>query len=222
MKKVWKKEIINGEEREVLVPQSEVQKLTTASTSPAKPKYIKKRAPEPTKVETLVVDEDGKLDTSKLTDRQFRAISGFRKNRGNITLACKYAGCSRDTFYRWMNENKIFAHLVERARAESGDVVENKLWDRIDRGDPWAIQFWLKHNHPAYAEKLQLSVKAMTPSWASKMKLTKTGLSPKQLDGLQRKMDVGIKKEQQEIKSELDAALGTATVPRLPASSIPA
>lgn len=222
MKKVWKKEIINGEEREVLVPEAEVKTPPIVTTKPAKARYIKKRAPEPTKVETLIVDEDGKPDTSKLTDRQFRAISGFRKFRGNITMACKYASCSRDTFYRWMTENKVFAHLAERARQESGDIVENKLWDRIDRGDPWAIQFWLKHNHPAYADKLQVSVKAMTPSWATKMKLTRTNLSPKQVMGLEKKADTIIKKEQQEIKAELDATLGTATVPRIPAPSVSA
>ncbi len=119
-----------------------------------------------------------------------------------------------------MNENKVFAHLSERARQESGDVVENKLWERIDRGDPWAIQFWLKHNHPAYAEKLQVSVKALTPSWATKMKIPTAPISPKAVMGLENHIKAEIKKEAKETKSELDAALGTATVPGLPAPSV--
>ena len=206
--------------KDIYLPKEETVKK---KLPPMVKRYEKKRSKEQLKVETLVLDDNEKPDTSKLTDRQMKAVSGFRKYRGNITLATKYAGCSRDTFYRWMNENKVFAHLAERARQESGDTVENKLWERIDRGDPWAIQFWLKHNHPAYAEKLQVQVKALTPSWATKMKLpAKAPLKPYEVMGLERQIGKVIKDQDKKTKSELDAALGTATVPGLPAPSVSA
>lgn len=209
---------MDEEKREIIrSPYLPKEKTALKALKPRK-KYEKKRAIVQLQVDTLVLNKDGRPDTSKLTDRQMMAISGFRKYRGNVTLACKHSGCSRDTFYRWMNENKVFAHLAERAKAESGDVVENMLWERIDRGDPWAIQFWLKHNHPNYADKLAVTVKALTPSWANKMKIpTKAPLNPKQIMGIEHTIKAKEERNEKKNKEILDATLGNTTVPRLPA-----
>jgi hypothetical protein len=98
-----------------------------------------------------------------------RAVAAYRRSHGVISVAAKTSDISRDTFYRWMEENAVFRYMVERAKDENIDFVENKLWERIERGDPWAIQMYLRANHPAYGEKMQLNVKQMSPSWMEKL-----------------------------------------------------
>lgn len=137
----------------------------------AKPKKVYPKRPRlahQLTVEEVVFDEKGRPDTSLLTQVQMRMLSKFRASHGVVSRACMAAGVSRDTFYRWQTENKIFAHLIDRAKQENNDYVENKLWDRLERGEPWAIQMYMRANHPSYSDKLQVNVKQLTPSWYNK------------------------------------------------------
>jgi len=74
-----------------------------------------------------------------------------------IMAACKRAGISRDTYYRWRQEDKVF-------RRESGDALnqgiesvsdmsEGQMIKLINEGKMPAIALWLKNNHPRYGSK---------------------------------------------------------------------
>lgn len=173
----WEKVVVDGVEKEIMVTlrpslqQKKMRpKIPVQEALKKKEHAVKNYVKRPMVLDEVVLDEYGKPDTDLLTVTQMRMIGKFRKHHGVVSRACREAIVSRDTFYRWMQENKIFSHLIDRARNENVDYVENKLWDRIERGDAWAIQMYLKANHPAYSDKLQINIKQMTPSWMEKLK----------------------------------------------------
>jgi len=73
----------------------------------------------------------------------------------NISLACEKAGISRNTFYRWKNEDPIFArniNAVYKLGIKSvNDLSESKLVGLIQKSDIRAIKFWLENNKKNYA-----------------------------------------------------------------------
>lgn len=70
----------------------------------------------------------------------------------NISLACEKTDLSRNTIYRWCNEDKDFKKLLDDALktgTESvSDLSETKLIAHINNGNLRAIKYWLD-NHKA-------------------------------------------------------------------------
>src|SRR5690606_31915769 len=80
-----------------------------------------------------------------------------------VQLACQQAGIGRATYYRWRNDDQVFAKDCDDAIAEGvslvSDMAESKLIQAIKDQNYSAISFWLRHRHPAYAAKLQIQAK---------------------------------------------------------------
>ncbi len=71
-----------------------------------------------------------------------------------IQLACKRAGVSRATYYRWRNEDKEFSATSEFALREGidsiNDMGESQIISLMKDKNATAIKYWLEHNHPKY------------------------------------------------------------------------
>ena len=71
-----------------------------------------------------------------------------------IQVACKKAGVSRATYYRWRSEDKIFLRESEDALIQGcefiNDMSESQLLSLIKEKKMPAIALWLKHHHPRY------------------------------------------------------------------------
>ena len=72
----------------------------------------------------------------------------------NISITCEKVGLSRQTVYRWMDENIKFRKKVNQALQfgiESiSDLAESKLIGHIKSGSQRSIEYWLdnhKHNY---------------------------------------------------------------------------
>jgi len=80
-----------------------------------------------------------------------------------IEVAVKRVGVSRDTFYRYKAEDKVFAKQSEEALSQGieflNDMSESQLVALIKDKSWQAIQFWLRHHHPRYTDKLEISGK---------------------------------------------------------------
>ena len=78
-----------------------------------------------------------------------------------IELACSKSSVSRATFYRHKKQDKEFAKLVDEALAEGegfiNDMSESQLIALIKSKNFQAIQLWLRHHHPKYSQKLEVS-----------------------------------------------------------------
>ena len=78
-----------------------------------------------------------------------------------VQIACERAGTSRATFYRWCQDDGEFAQQAQVALSEGksmvNDLAESQLISGIKDKSFSAISFWLKHNHPDYGQRLELS-----------------------------------------------------------------
>jgi len=67
---------------------------------------------------------------------------------GNISLACKKVGISRQSIYNWKHTDYVFSgeleFLTEMGRENLADLAENALSQKVKSGDTTAIIFALK------------------------------------------------------------------------------
>lgn len=73
---------------------------------------------------------------------------------GTIQIACDKNKISRNTFYRWMKEDKQFLEQVRHALALGvglvSDVAISNILGGIKSKDMKATIFWLTHRHPDF------------------------------------------------------------------------
>ena len=65
---------------------------------------------------------------------------------GNVSEACKLTNISRTTFYRWKDEDELFANALEEVNPKESfkDFVELKAIKKLNEGDTAMIIFALK------------------------------------------------------------------------------
>ena len=100
---------------------------------------------------------------AKRDAEKVRLVEAFRKTP-IVQLACQSAGVqSRSSYYRWRKEDPEFAKACDDAIGEGvelvSDLAESKLIQAIKEQNYSAISFWLRHRHPAYADKLNIQAK---------------------------------------------------------------
>jgi hypothetical protein len=80
----------------------------------------------------------------------------------NVQMVCDKIGISRNTVYRWKEEDADFSSMFEKALQEStsvvNDIAEGHLLKKINNGDFKPITFWLKHRHPEYKNKSNIHI----------------------------------------------------------------
>ena len=79
--------------------------------------------------------------------------------RGMVYLAAKELACSPNTIKARLKKSESLRVLQVALRGETTDVAEQKLYDAIKEGDPWAIQFYLKTQAKdrGYTERTEIS-----------------------------------------------------------------
>lgn len=85
-----------------------------------------------------------------------------------VHVACKKAGVSRATYYRWLQEDNDFKKKAEKALLEGikliNDLAESKLVANINEQNMTAIIYWLKNHHSSYKDKLEVTAKSESKS----------------------------------------------------------
>ncbi len=78
-----------------------------------------------------------------------------------IESACNKVNVVRATYYRWRKEDLGFAAAADAALIEGrslvNDIAESQLLQAIKGQNAQAIIFWLRNNHPNYANRLEVS-----------------------------------------------------------------
>jgi len=68
--------------------------------------------------------------------------------QGTVLHACKAAGISRQTAYRWQRDDPQFADAWYEAHEQAVDSVENVLFQKALSGDTICMIFYLKAHRP--------------------------------------------------------------------------
>jgi len=72
----------------------------------------------------------------------------------SVSNACRAQGISRQTYYRWRDEDEAFAAAADHALEQGTDLLEDKARDRAARTSDTLMIFLLKARRPdKYREK---------------------------------------------------------------------
>ena len=66
------------------------------------------------------------------------------ETRGMVFLAAKKLGCSDDTIYNYAKRYKAVGDALRQQRGQFVDMAELKLWNAVNEGEAWAVQFALR------------------------------------------------------------------------------
>lgn len=96
-----------------------------------------------------LLEESGR-DSTNNAKRRFLVI--FERAAGffTVTQMCRYTGISRDTYYRWMEQDSSFKSAVEFIERYRNMIAEDMLWQKVVEGDGACVRYYLSHNHPSY------------------------------------------------------------------------
>lgn len=95
-------------------------------------------------------------------------VEALEKSLGVVSTACKAAGISRDTHYRWLKEDPEYKAQVEELSEVAIDFAESHLHKLIKDGNPAATIFFLKTKGKSrgYVERQEIAVAEKKPlSW---------------------------------------------------------
>jgi hypothetical protein len=103
--------------------------------------------------ETLNTVEERQLEEKK-------KIVEALKEMPIVQYACKRAGVSRATYYRWRRDDKSFKRetidALDQGVEYINDISESQLITLIKEKKLPAIALWLKNNHPRFSSKQNL------------------------------------------------------------------
>ena len=88
-------------------------------------------------------------------------LEQFRKVP-RIQVACEKVGISRNSVYRWKNEDLEFEKelntALEEGEALVNDMSENQLLSLIREKNWHAISFWLRKRNPKFKDRIEVEV----------------------------------------------------------------
>ena len=79
-----------------------------------------------------------------IEENKARVLEMLEKSLGVITTACKAANISRQSFYRYVNEDEEFASKVRDIENVSLDYAESQLFTLMKGGNAASVIFYLK------------------------------------------------------------------------------
>ncbi len=74
-----------------------------------------------------------------------KLLEALERSLGIVTSACKDVGVSRDTFYRYYNEDNDFKKSVDDINNITLDFAETQLLKKIKEGSERSILFYMKY-----------------------------------------------------------------------------
>jgi len=115
-------------------------------------------------------------------------IIAYKENFGNITISCEAAGVSRASYNVWLKNDAEFSRKLAEIEPEEImlDFGEQKLMERIARGDTLATMFLLKTKgkRRGYIEKQEVAHEGDVVK-----QITVNVVRPEELPNFQKQLD---------------------------------
>src|ERR1044071_6022082 len=102
-------------------------------------------------------------------DRQKKKFIAVLEAQGTVLHACKAAGISRQTAYRWQREDPEFAEQWDEAHENAVDVVESTIYQQAVGGNTIAAIFYLKAHRPIYRDRLNIDIEQLNSEIRERM-----------------------------------------------------
>jgi len=118
-------------------------------------------------------------------DRQKKRFIAGLEAQGTVLHACKAAGISRQTAYRWHREDPEFAEQWDEAHENAVDVVESTLYQQAVGGNTLAGFFYLKAHRPIYRDRVSIDIEQVKSEIQERM--AQLGMTPRLLAQADRK-----------------------------------
>ena len=92
-------------------------------------------------------------------------LEAMEHHLGVVTSACRMAGVTRPTFYKYLREDAEFSAKIDEMQDVALDFVEAQLFDQIKNGQPSSTIFYLKTKGKkrGYIEKNEVDVNVTSP-----------------------------------------------------------
>jgi len=92
-----------------------------------------------------------------IDDKYSEFLKAFEECRGIVTDTCLMVGMSRQTYYRWREEDPEFKAACDEIGETVIDFAENSLHKLIKDENPAAVMFYLKTKgrKRGYVEKVE-------------------------------------------------------------------
>lgn len=95
-----------------------------------------------------------------MAQRKKGMLEAMRKTLGNVSQSVKMVGISRQTYYRWIENDRKFAEQVEEVTEYTYDFVESKIMKQIQENNVTMIIFFAKTKMKSrgYIERQEIAV----------------------------------------------------------------
>lgn len=93
------------------------------------------------------------------TDQQI--CDALVEAKGFVSQAAEALGCSQQTIRNRLDKSEVIKAVIEEINESHLDHAETRLFDAIDRGEPWAIKFFLAYRGKSrgYQDSKKIEVK---------------------------------------------------------------
>lgn len=100
-------------------------------------------------------------------NKKLEFLRVYEATFGQVSAACKLAGCSLGSFYNWRKEDIDFNEAVTLLDNGFLEYVENKVKEKIDSGNDVWIWRWLKAHNPTkwFDEVRNSGTQTQTGGW---------------------------------------------------------
>jgi len=87
-------------------------------------------------------------------------IQALENSLGIVSVACRKVGISRQTHYRWQQEDENYERATKEIIEATIDFVESKLFENIQDKKEASIMFYLKSKakHRGYVERQEVDM----------------------------------------------------------------
>jgi hypothetical protein len=101
-------------------------------------------------------------------------ILALTASQGKIASAARRLGCDRAVVYKYLKKFPQIEEAVTEAREFQIDTTELKLFEAIEKGEPWAITLYLKTQGRSrgYIEKQEMDINASVDQTMKTLTLT--------------------------------------------------
>lgn len=98
--------------------------------------------------------------TNMTTDKKENFVEAYHASSGNVSVACRKVGISRETYYRWCREDIEFKKECEEVDESLLDMAETMLLKAIRDGKTAELIFFLKTKGKSrgYVERSEVDV----------------------------------------------------------------